>query len=200
MESSLTLLHLADELLVEQTLSLLVERAVDGDNITLGKHLLEVLDTPAANFLLDLWGEGLVVEVQKLLAVERLQTAQDTLTDTANGNGTNGLALKVVLVLGDLSDVPVAACNLLVSRHEVADEGEDGHNDVLSDGDDVGASDLSDGDTAVDLVGDVQVDVVRTNTGGDGKLEVLGLPETLLCQVARVETARLSDPILTMFR
>ena len=200
MESSLTLLHLADELLVEQTLSLLVERAVDGDNITLGKHLLEVLDTPAANFLLDLWGEGLVVEVQKLLAVERLQTAQDTLTDTANGNGTNGLALKVVLVLGDLSDVPVAACNLLVSRHEVADEGEDGHNDVLGDRDDVGASDLSDGDTAVDLVGDVQVDVVRTNTGGDGKLEVLGLPETLLGQVARVETARLSDPILTMFR
>ena len=38
MESSLTLLHLADELLVEQTLSLLVERAVDGDNITLGKQ------------------------------------------------------------------------------------------------------------------------------------------------------------------
>lgn len=71
---------------------------------------------------------------------------------------------------------------------------------MLGDRDDVGASDLSDGDTAVDLVGDVQVDVVRTNTGGDGKLEVLGLPETLLGQVARVETARLSDPILTMFK
>lgn len=177
-----------------------MERAVDGDNITLGEHLLEVLDTPAANFLLNLWGERLVVEVQKLLAVERLQTAQDTLTDTANGNGTDGLALEVVLVLGDLSDVPVASCNLLVSRDEVADEGEDGHNDVLGDGDDVGASDLSDGDTAVDLVGDVQVDVVRTNTGGDGKLEVLGLPETLLGQVARVETVRLSDPILTVFQ
>ncbi|KAI7092151.1 Formate [Hortaea werneckii] len=106
----------------EPTLGLLVERAVDGDNVTLGEHLLEVLDTPAANFLLDLWGKGLVVEVQKLFAVEGLQTAQDTLTDTANGDGTDGLALEVVFVLGDLSDVPVASCNLLVSRHEVADE------------------------------------------------------------------------------
>lgn len=31
----LTLLHLADQLLVEQTTGLLVERAVDGDEITL---------------------------------------------------------------------------------------------------------------------------------------------------------------------
>ncbi|KAI7506170.1 Formate [Hortaea werneckii] len=176
--------------IADRTLGLLVERAVDGDNVTLGEHLLKVLDTPAADFLLDLWGEGLVVEVQKLLAVEGLQTAQDTLTDTANGDGTDGLALEVVLVLGDLSDVPVASCNLLVSRHEVADEGQDGHNDVLSDRDDVGASDLSDGDTAVDLVGDVQVDVVRTNTSGDGKLEVLGLPETLLGQPFAQQVAR----------
>jgi len=62
-----------------------------------------------------------------------------------------------------------------VRGDEVADEGEDGHDDVLSDGDDVGTSDLGDGDTAVGLVGGVKVDVVRTNTGSDGNLEVLGL-------------------------
>jgi len=61
---------------------------------------------------------------------------------------------------------------------------------VLSDGDDVGSSDLSDGNTAIGLVGSVQVDVVRTNTGGDGNLEVLGLGKTLCGEVTRVETGK----------
>ena len=36
----LTLLHFRDQLLVEQPSSLLVQRAVDGDYVTLGQHLL----------------------------------------------------------------------------------------------------------------------------------------------------------------
>lgn len=185
---SLTLLHLGEELLVEETASLLVQWCVDGDNVTLGEHLLEVLDTSATNLLLLLLGKWLVVEVQKLLAVEWLQAAEDTLTNSANGDGADNLALEVVLVLGDLSDIPVAAGDLLVGRDEVADEGKDGHDDVLSDGDDVGASDLSDGDTAVGLVGSVQVDVVGANTSGDSDLEVLALGKALGGEVTWVET------------
>lgn len=60
---------------------------------------------------------------------------------------------------------------------------------MLGDGDDVGASDLSNGDTAVGLVGGVEVDVVRANTGSDGDLEVLGLGQALSGQVTWVETA-----------
>jgi hypothetical protein len=41
---------------------------------------------------------------------------------------------------------------------------------VLSDRDDVGAGDLGDGNTAVGLVGGIEVDVVRTDTSSDGKL------------------------------
>lgn len=182
-----TLLHLGDELLVEETLGLLMERAVDGDNVTLGKHLLEILDTTAANLLLLLRAEGLVIKVQKLLAVEGLQPAEDTLTDTANGDGTNDLVLEIVLLLGDGGNVPLAALDLLVSGDEVTDESEDGHDDVLSDGDDVGSGNLGDGDTAVGLVGGIEVDVVGTNTGGDGDLEVLGLGEALGGEVAGVE-------------
>ena len=164
-----------------------MERAVDGDNVTLCEHLLEVLDTTAANLLLLLGAERLVVEVEELLAVEGLQTAEDTLADTANGNGTDNLALEIELVLGGLGDVPVATGDLLASGTEVADESEDGHDNVLGDGDDVGASDLGDGDAAVGLVGLVQVDVVRTNTGGDGDLEVLALLQAVGGEVTGVE-------------
>lgn len=188
----LTLLHLGDEVLVEETTGLLVQGAVDGDNVTLSKHLLEVLDPAAANLLLDLGGQRLVVVVEELLAVEGLQTAEDTFTDTANGNGTNGLALEVELVLGDGSNVPLTVADLLVGRDEVADQGEDGHDNVFSNGDDVAAGDLSDGDTAVGLVGSVEVDMVRANTGSDGNLEVLSLGQTLSGQVTGVEAVQVS--------
>jgi hypothetical protein len=49
-----TWLHLGDQLLVEETSSLLVEWAVNGNNITLRQHLLQVCDTSAANLLLNL--------------------------------------------------------------------------------------------------------------------------------------------------
>jgi hypothetical protein len=182
-----TRLHLVNEVLVEETAGLLVQRAVDGDNVTLCEHLLEVLDAAAANLLLLLGAERLVVEVEQLLAVEGLQAAEDTLADTADGNGADDLALEIELVLGSLGDVPVSTGDLLAGRTEVADEGEDGHDNVLGDGDNVGAGDFGNGDATVGLVGLVQVDVVRTDTGGDGDLEVLALLQALGGEVARVE-------------
>ena len=184
------LLHLADELLVEETLGLLVERAVDGDNVTGGDELLEGVYTTAANLLLLLGGKGLVVEVEKLLAVEGLETAENTLTDTADSDGTDGLALEIVLLLGDSGDIPVTTGDLLVSGDEVADEDENGHDDVLSDRDDVAASDFSDGNTAVGGVGGIEVNVVGTDTSSDGELKVLGLGQTLSSEVTRVEAVR----------
>ena len=165
-----------------------MERAVDGDNIALCEHLLEVLHATATNLLLDLRAQGLVVEVEELLAVEGLETAEHTLTDTANSDSTDNLVLEIVLVLGDLGNVPVTTGDLLVRRDKVADEGKDGHDDVLSDGDDVGASDLGDGDTAVGLVGSIEIDVVGTDTSSDGELEVLCLSKALCCEVTGVET------------
>jgi hypothetical protein len=164
-----------------------VQGSVDGNDITLGEHLLEAVDTTATNLGLLLGRQRLVIVVEELLAVECLQTAEDTLSDTANGNGTDDLVLEIVLVLGDGSDVPVTGHDLLVGGDKVADEDEDGHDDVLSNRDNVGTSDLGNSDTAVGLVGSVQVDVVRTDTSSDGNLEVLCLGQTLLGQVTRVE-------------
>jgi len=182
-----TLLHLGDQLLVEETSSLLVERAVDGDDIALGQHLFEVLDTSAANLLLNLWLQWLVIEVKELLALKGLESAEHTLTNTADSDSTDDLVLKIVLTLGDGGNVPVTSLDLLVSWDEVSDEDEDGHDDVLSNRHDIGASDLSDGDTTIGLVGSVEIDVVRSNTSSDGELELLGFGETLGRQVARVE-------------
>lgn len=183
-----TRLHLGDQLLVEETTGLLVQGAVNGDNVTLSEHLLEVLDATAANLLLGLGAQGLVVVVEKLLAVEGLKTAEHTLTNTADSDGTDNLALQIELVLGDSGDVPVAVADLVVSGDEVADQEEDGHDDVLSDGDNVRASDLSNSDTTVGGVGGVQVNVVGTDTSSNSELQLLGLGQALSSQVTGVET------------
>jgi len=148
--------------------------------------------TSGSDLFLDFRLEWLVVEVQKFLAVEWLESAQDTFTNSANSNRTNDLALQVVLVLCNRSDIPVTSLDLFVGRDEVSDQGEDGHDDVLSNGDDVGSGDLSDGDTAIGLVGCIQVDVVGTDTGGDSDLELLGLGQSLCRQVTWVEAVLVS--------
>lgn len=188
-----TLLHLGNQILVEQAAGLLVQRAVDGDNVALAEHLLEAIDSPGADFLLDLGLERLVIEVEELLALERLQSPQDTLADSANSNRTHDLVFQVVFVLGDLRNVPVPALDLLVGRDEVADKGEDGHDDMLGNGNDVGPSDFGNGNAAIGLVRGIEVDVVGPNAGSNGNLELLGLGQTLGGEVCGVEAS--SDQI-----
>ena len=190
-ERRFTRLHLGNQLLVEHPPGLFVQRAVDGDNITLAQHVLQLFHTPAANLLLDIGLQGLVVIVQQLLAVKRLQPSEHSLTNPTHSNGSHDLALEIILVFGGRSHVPVAGLDLLVGGDKVADEGQDGHEDVLGDGDDVGAGDFGDRDPAVGLVGGIEVDVVRADTRGDGDLELLGFGETLWGQVARVEAVGL---------
>ena len=183
----LTLLHLRDQVLVEQAAGLLVQGAVDGDDVALGEHLLEVLDAAAADLLLDLGLEGLVVEVEQLLAVEGLEAAQDALADAADGHRAHHLVLQVVLVLRHGRHVPLARLDLLVRRHEVAHQRQDRHHHVLRHRHHVRARHLGHRHAAVGLVRRVQVDMVRPDPGGDGELQVLGLGETLGSEVAGVE-------------
>lgn len=177
-----------------------MQRAVDGDNITLSEHLLKAVNATAANLLLDLGAQGLVVVVEQLLAVEGLQAAEHTLTDTANSDSTDNLALQVVLILGDSSDIPVTVADLVVSGDEVADQEEDGHDDVLSDGDNVGTGDLGHGNTTVGLVGGIEINVVGANTGSHSKLQLLGLGQTLSGEVSRVEAIQVLADIAQLQR
>lgn len=188
-----TLLHLGNQFLVEHAPCLLVQGAVDGHDITLFQHLFQSIAPPAANLLLDLRLQRLVVKVQQLLAIKGLQSPQNTLSDPSDSDGSDDLVLQVVLVLRDGSDVPLAAFDLLVGGNEVADQREDGHDDVFGDGNDVGAGDFGDGDTAIGLVGGIEVDVVGTDPGGDGELELFGFGKTLSGEVAGMEAVGLRD-------
>lgn len=183
-----TFLHLADQVLVEHALRLLVQRAIDGHNITLPQHLLQSVHPPAPDLLLYFGLEWLVIEVQQLLAFKRLQSSQDPLADPAYGNGTDDLVLEIVLALGHASDVPAPVCDLLVRGYEITDQDEDGHDGVFCHRDHIRASDFDDGDTAIGLVGSVEIDMVRTDAGSDGELEFFGLGQALGGQVARVES------------
>src|SRR5688500_6149776 len=103
----------------------------------LSQHLLQIINTSATNLLLNLSLKRLIVKVQQLLAVERLQTTKNTLSDTSNGNSTDDFAFEIKFVLGCCSNVPFSGLDLLVSWNEVTDEDKDGHDDMFSDRDDV---------------------------------------------------------------
>ena len=204
-----SLLALGDTLGVEKVEGSLVERAVDGDNVATGKHVLEDGDTLTSDGSGELGGEGVVVEVEELLAVEGLQALEDTVSDSTNSDSSDNLTLEVVSerkrgerkgqrrsssrqsrdgysrVASDLGDVPATGSDLLVGGDKVADEDEDGHEDVLGDGDDVGSSDLVDTDLV--LVGSDEVNVVGTDSSSDAGLELGGLGEEGGGEVTRVE-------------
>jgi hypothetical protein len=137
-----------------------VKRAIDGDDISLSEHILEFLNSSATNFLGGLFVEGLVIEVEEFLAVEGHETSQDTFTDTADTDGSNDLTLDIEGVLGDGGDVPFTTHDLFMGGNKVADEGEHGKNDVLSNRDDIGSSDFSDEDLL--LVGGSKIDMIGT--------------------------------------
>jgi hypothetical protein len=155
-----TLLHLGDEFLVEHTLGLLVERAVDSNDIGLTEHFLEILNSPAANFLGCFRVEGLVVEVKEFLAIEGDETSQDSFTDTADTNGCDNLAFDIEWVLGNGCDVPITGSNLFMGRDKVTDESEHGENDVLSDGNYIGSSNFSNQELL--LVGSSKINMIGT--------------------------------------
>ena len=138
--------------------------------------------------------ERVVVIVQKLLAIERLETLQDPVSDPTCPNGANNFTLKIKGVPGDVSYFPVSAFDHLVSGHEVPDEKEDRHHDVFCDGRDIGPSHFQDLNLFVDgceheritldsvsggacemVLACIQIDVVTANTSRNAKFQVLSL-------------------------
>ena len=84
-----------------------------------------------------------VVEPQELLAVKALESLKNTVTDSPAADSAYDLAFEVKGVSRHGGDVPVSSFDHLVSRDLVANEGEDGHDDVLGDTGHIGARDLS---------------------------------------------------------
>lgn len=178
-------LERADVVLVDQVDGLLVQWAVDGNHITLAQKVLEVVDSAHAHLLGSFSRQLGVVIIEKLLGGKGNHSLQDSVSNTSGANGTDDLVLQVKGVSRNLRDLPVAADSLGVTDIVVAHQNQNRHYDVLGDGDYIGARNLGDGDLV--LVGGVEVDVVRSDTGSDTELEVLGAVQELLGSVSRVE-------------
>lgn len=122
----------------------------------LGDEILEVFDTACANLLcsgyasnrqmsiivtrifkLHTFRERVVVVVQQLFGVERLETLQHPVPNATGTKSTDDLAFEIVRVARNVGYLPVAAFNHLMRGHEVANKQENIHHDVLGDGDDV---------------------------------------------------------------
>ena len=177
-KNQLTLLHFRDQFLVEQAASLLVQRAVDGDYITLSQHLFQVIYASTSDFFLNLRLERLVVKVQQLFTIKGFESSQHALANTPDSDCAHDLVLEIVFVLRNGGDVPVSTCNLLMSWNKVADECEDGHKNMLCHGYNIGASDFGDRDAAVGFVPGIEVNVVGSNARSDGKFELLSFSES----------------------
>ena len=164
-----------------------MQRTVDRDYITLSQHLFQVIYTSASNFFLNLRLERLVVKVQQLLAVKWLESSQHAFADTPDSDCAHDLVLEIVFVLCNGGDIPVSTRNLLMSWNKVANEGEDGHENMLCHGYDIGTSDFSNRDATVGFVPGIKVNVVGSNAGSNGKFELLSFSESFGGQVPWVE-------------
>lgn len=68
-----------------------------------------------------------VIEPQKLLAIEGLQSLQDSVPDSTTAYGTDNLTLEVKGITSNFGNVPVVGLDLLVSWNKVANQKQDGH-------------------------------------------------------------------------
>lgn len=60
-----------------------------------------------------------------------------------------------------------------MSRYKVANKEEDAEDDMLGDGNDIGSGHFCDSNLL--FIGSVEVNMIRSDTGSDTELEVLGL-------------------------
>ena len=95
------------------------------------------------------------------------------------------LVLQVVGAGGHLADVPAATQHFLVCGHVVADQRQYLHNHVLGDADDVATGYLRDGDAAFRRRGEIEV--IRTDAGGEKELEVGSVLNALAANIGRPE-------------
>src|SRR6202034_4134859 len=92
-------------------------------------------------------------------------------------------ALDVVGLFNAVGDIPAAVRRPLVGGNEIAHQREDLHDGVFGDADAVAEGHLGDRDPARDR--GVEIDVVRTDPGGQGQLQILRFGDPLGGQVCR---------------
>ena len=115
--------------------------------------------------------------------VERRHPPQHGSADAARGDHADVHALDVVAAFDAVGDIPAAVGRPLVGGNEIAHQRQDLHDGVLGDADAVAEGHLGDRDPAGDR--GVEINMVRTDPGGEGKLEILRFGDSLGGQIRR---------------
>ena len=108
-----TRLEVLKEVSIDEVSGTLVQRGIDGDDITLRDEILEIFYSGSIDCLLSLRGKTVVIVVKKALGVEGLQTLKHTVANSASADGTDYLALKVERIASDVGDLPITALDHL---------------------------------------------------------------------------------------
>src|SRR6266545_3724905 len=146
-----------------------VQRYVQGHHVGGAKELGEEGEADAERVLLIL-AEPEDVEVANV-HVEALDAARDLLTDVAETDDAEPLALDLVGASGgEVADAPFAGDDVVVVVHEFLEHGEHEHDGVLGDGDGVGATVVGDGHTG--LARGLDVDAIVARAGQLYELEL----------------------------
>ena len=141
-----------------------------------------------AQFVFDLFRQSTSVGVVQP-DVERCQPAQHGLADAAGGDHTDVHALEVIGVLDAVGDIPASVGDPFVGGDKIAHQRQDLHDGVLGHTDAVAVGDLGDGDPAGNRR--VEIDVVRTDPGSEGQLQIGSFGDPLGGQICRPK--RLGD-------
>jgi len=183
-----SLLRLRKKVLVEEMLGTLVERRIDRDHITLLDKLFDRVHALGTKLLLGGRIELVVVVVEQLSTIERLQALKNATADPADTHSANDLVLQVVRILRNLRNIPTTRRVLPMRGDEVAHEIENRHHRMLGHGCDVRSSDLVHADLA--LVRLREVNVVAAHSSSHRILEILGLVNALCREITGVERRR----------
>jgi len=183
-------LHLADEGIVEQVLGFRVQRSIDGNHIADAYQRFDARVIGEVQFFLDTIREPVPIRIVKL-DVKGFQPPQNSQADAPGPKGTHFHRFEIVGAGHTVRDVPAAVDNPFVGRDVVTYQREGHHYYVFGHADAVAVGDLRNGDAVLD--GSLKIDVIRTNAGRNGKLELLGLFDPFRRQVGGPERLRDDD-------
>ena len=109
--------------------------------------------------------------------IEGFQAPQHGKANAAGGDGADMHAFDVIGALDAIGDVPAALHHPLIGRNVIANERQDHHDHMLGNADRIAEGDLGDCDLVFHRR--LKVGVIRTNAGGDHKLQFGRLGEPL---------------------
>src|SRR5580704_16286160 len=149
--------HLREQSVVEQILSLRMQRRVDRYHVADLNHVLDRRMENHVEFFLDRFWQALPIEIMQM-HVKRLQPPQDSSANSSGSHRSDVHTFDVVRTLYAIGDIPSALYYPPIRGQVVAYEREDHHHRMFGDADRIGIGYFGHGDATVDR--SLEIDMV----------------------------------------